>query len=319
MIPLFLSVWDGEGIIAGIFFSIICAFGYFYTQSLLKNLHWHGLYILWESIIVWVYFLVFILILDKLKRTNLSLLRKNEELEKINNQKDKFFSIIAHDLKGPFVGFLGLTKIFAEEAGSFSAAELSRLGDEMNKSAKNLFDLLKNLLEWAQMQKGEISFQPKEFPLSDLIAENVKLMKKRSEQKGIKIINTVTSPLDAYIDEKMINSVLLNLLSNAVKFTHRDGTVTISYRKTEDLMIEISISDTGIGMKQSAIEKLFKIEEKYGTKGTDEELSTGLGLLLCKEFVEKHGCKIWVESRENIGSAFYFTLHPNPLPKGREI
>jgi signal transduction histidine kinase len=110
------------------------------------------------------------------------------------------------------------------------------------------------------------------------------------------------------MDEKMINSVLLNLLSNAIKFTHRSGTVTVKVNKTREEVVEMSITDTGVGISESEVEKLFKVGEKTGMKGTDGELSTGLGLLLCKEFVEKHGGQIWVESQENIGSTFYFTL-----------
>jgi PAS domain S-box-containing protein len=244
----------------------------------------------------------------KLKSTEAILKKLNAELTKSNAEKDKFFSIIAHDLKAPFLGFLGLTQNIVQNASNISALELTQLGSTMHKAADNLFNLLNNLLEWAQMQKGTMSFQPKELTLSDLIAENVKLIKERSVQKGIAIINEASGPVYACADEKMINSILLNLLSNAIKFTHRDGTVTISAKKTKDQMIEIAICDTGIGMQKKLTERLFRVGEKTGTKGTDGELSTGLGLLLCKEFVEKHGGQIWVESQENIGSTFYFTL-----------
>ena len=178
----------------------------------------------------------------------------------------------------------------------------------MHQTASNLFILLKNLLEWGQMQNGSMSFQPKISSLSDLIVKNVETLKERSDQKGVIVINTVSGPVDAYMDEKMINSVLLNLLSNAIKFTHRSGTVIVKVNKTREEVVEMSITDTGVGISESEVEKLFKVGEKTGMKGTDGELSTGLGLLLCKEFVEKHGGQIWVESQENIGSTFYFTL-----------
>ncbi len=231
-----------------------------------------------------------------------------EKLEEINSEKDKFFSIIAHDLQSPFVGFIGLTEIIAEDAGSFSAKELTEIGSDMHRSARNLFKLLKNLLEWAQMQQGSMSFQLKEFLLSDLIAENIETIHERSGQKGISIINTITEPLRAYADEKMVNSVVLNLISNAVKFTRRDGTITIKADKNDSNMVEISVSDTGVGMKKNIVDKLFKIGENTGSRGTDGELSTGLGLLLCKEFVEKQGGSIWAESEEGKGSTFSFTL-----------
>jgi signal transduction histidine kinase len=201
----------------------------------------------------------------------------------------------------------------AEEAGNYSAQELTQLGGHMHQTADNLFTLLKNLLEWAQMQNGSMIFNPKEFSLSDMIAKNVETMRERSQQKGITIINKVIGSVDAYLDEKMIYSVLLNLLSNAVKFTHRNGMVTINTKKIDHQMVEISISDTGVGIQKSIIEKLFKVGEKTGNKGTEGELTTGLGLLLCKEFVERHGGIIWVESEEGIGSTFYFTLPSHKL------
>jgi signal transduction histidine kinase len=308
MVPLFLSVWDGRGIIPGLYFSIICALVYFYGESLQGNIHLHGFSLIWEFIVVWSFNIAFVIIVDELNKFHLSLLKLNEELEKVNNQKDKFFSIIAHDLRSPFQGFLGLTKSFAKEASSYSVQEIAQLGNEMHQTADNLFNLLKNLLEWAQIQKGDFSFQPKGFLLSDQIAENVEVIKKRSQQKGISISNTITDIMHAYADKNMINSVIINLLSNAVKFTNRNGTVTISAKGIKGQMIEVSIRDTGVGMPKSMVEKLFKLGEKTGRKGTKNEPSTGLGLLLCQEFVEKNGGKIWVESEEEVGSTFYFTL-----------
>lgn len=237
-----------------------------------------------------------------------ALKKLNAELTKRNAEKDKFLSIIAHDLKSPFLGFLGLTQDINKNASNISVQELTQMGMTMYQATDNLFKLLQNLLEWAQMQKGSMSFQPKEFSLSELITENVQTMKKRSEQKEVAIINTVVGSFKAYADEKMIKSVLLNLLSNAVKFTQRNGAVTISVTMSKNQIIEISIGDTGIGMPKNLVEKLFEVGEKTGRKGTEGELSTGLGLLLCKEFVEKNGGKIWVDSEEGKGSIFYFTL-----------
>ncbi len=318
LIPLFLAVWDGKGITSGIYFSIICTIAYFYTELLQKNIHLQGFYLLWDYIINFGFFIAFVVVVDRLKKSNLLLSKKNEELiknnvelEKSNNQKDKFFSIIAHDLRSPFQGFLSLTKIMAEDMGSYTALELTQAGKDMHKTASNLFNLLKNLLDWAQIQKGAMSFQPELFPLSDLIAENVQVLKKRSEQKGISIINNVSDYFQVYADEKMISSVLLNLLSNAIKFTNRNGSVTICAKKTIDQSVEISVCDSGVGIGKNLIDKLFKVGEKVRTLGTEGELSTGLGLLLCKEFVEKQGGRIWVESEEGKGSTLSFTLPIN--------
>jgi PAS domain S-box-containing protein len=246
--------------------------------------------------------------ITKLKSSEAILKKLNAELTKSNAEKDKFFSIIAHDLKAPFLGFLGLTQEIVKNAGDISIRELTQMGMTMYQAADNLFKLLQNLLEWAQLQSGTISIEPKDIMLMNLIAKNIEMMKNRIEQKEISIINMVTDPINAYADEKMINSILLNLLSNAVKFTNRSGTITVNAKEIEDQMIEISIKDTGVGIPKSMVEKLFKVGAKTGRKGTRGELSTGLGLLLCKEFVERNDGKIWVVSKENIGSTFSFTL-----------
>ena|ERR1039458_5338549 len=242
------------------------------------------------------------------KQAEIIIQQKNDQLQELNATKDKFFSIIAHDLKSPFHGFLGLTKEIIQSASNISVKELTQLGSTMYQAADNLFKLLQNLLEWAQMQSGSASIVLKDILLTNMITEYVEAIKVRSEQKGISIINMVTEPIYAYADEKMINSVLMNLLSNAVKFTPRNGTVKIKAKKTENQMIEISIRDTGIGMPDNVVEKLFKVGEKTGRKGTEGELSTGLGLLLCKEFIDRNGGKIWVDSQEGKGSTFSFTL-----------
>jgi signal transduction histidine kinase len=308
LIPLFVAVWNEKGIGTGLYSSIIITLVYYYTELIQGNIHWHGFNLIWEFIIVWCYFVVFVIALEKIKNFTVLLSKKNEELEKANEQKDKFFSIIAHDLRSPFQGFLGITQTLAEDADSYSGKDLSNLFIKMHQTADNLFSLLKNLLEWTQMQKGTMSFHPENFSLSEIINDCIKALERRSEQKGIELINTVKGNVDAYGDEKMIKSVLLNLISNAVKFTRRNGKVTISVNKIKDQMMEISVSDTGVGMPESLVQKLFTVGEKIRSAGTDGELSTGLGLLLCKEFVEKHNGKIGVTSQQDAGSTFYFTI-----------
>ena len=242
------------------------------------------------------------------KQAELIIQQQNNQLLELNATKDKFFSIIAHDLKSPFQGFLGLTQEIIQNASNISVKELTKIGSAMYHSADNLFKLLHNLLEWALMQSGSASIVLKDILLSDMIAENVETIKVRYELKGISLNNLVIDQIHAYADEKMINSVLLNLLSNAVKFTQRNGAITVSAKETVDQMIKISVKDTGMGMPKSMVEKLFILGEKTSRQGTDGELSTGLGLLLCKEFIDKNGGKIWVESEEGVGSIFYFTV-----------
>ena len=234
--------------------------------------------------------------------------KRNTQLSRINSEKDKFFSIIAHDLRSPFHGLLGLTEIMATDIRKMSSDEISESSKSMNELVGNLYSLLENLLQWAQMQKGEISFAPLELNLSDIALQNIGLINQRAIQKGIIIKNEISLTEKVYADGQMINAIFRNLLSNAVKFTRRDGIVIVSAKKIDSEMVEISVSDSGVGISESNIKKLFKIEEKVSSSGTDGELSTGLGLFMCKEFVEKHSGQIWVESKQGIGSTFYFTL-----------
>jgi len=236
-------------------------------------------------------------------------LNKNfEQVTKLNTEKDKFFSIIAHDLRSPFYGLLGLTELMAENTENFSQAEFVEHSKSLNNAAKKLYKLLEYLLEWAQIQNGAIEFTPNNFVLKKLVSESVDSIYERALQKRIEIINEVDNSQKVYADEKMIGSVLRNLLSNAVKFTRTNGKISIKTEHPNNGKVTISIEDNGVGIPEDDIEKLFKIEEKVRTHGTDGELSIGLGLLLCKEFIDLHGEKIWVESNEKTGSKFSFTL-----------
>ncbi|MCX6149562.1 MAG: PAS domain S-box protein [Ignavibacteriales bacterium] len=234
--------------------------------------------------------------------------KHNIQLSEINAAKDKFFSIIAHDLKSPFLGFLNLTEIMATESQDFTISQFAEFSQALNESAVNLYKLLENLLDWATIQRGKMDFNLQKHNLSKLVSQSISTIMDRAKQKGISIINLVEDSIKVSADEKMINSVFRNLLSNAVKFTRKDGTITVNAKSIDNGMIEISVSDTGVGISKDVVVKLFKVGEKIGSKGTEGELSTGLGLLLCKEFIEMHNGKIWVESKEEIGSTFYFTL-----------
>ncbi|MCX6151902.1 MAG: PAS domain S-box protein [Ignavibacteriales bacterium] len=242
------------------------------------------------------------------KLAELQMSKYIEELKTSNAEKDKFFSIIAHDLKSPFNGFLNMTKIMATESKDFTISEIAEFSSALNESAVNLYKLLENLLDWAIMQRGKMNFNLQKQNLSAMASQNISTNMERAKQKGIKIINQVEDSINVLADEKMINTVLRNLISNAVKFTKKDGTITVNAKYSENEIIEISVSDTGIGISNKDLNRLFIVGEQVSSKGTEGELSTGLGLLLCKEFVEKHDGKIWVESKENLGSTFYFTL-----------
>ncbi|MEI7813134.1 MAG: PAS domain-containing sensor histidine kinase, partial [Ignavibacteria bacterium] len=231
-----------------------------------------------------------------------------EKLEKINSEKDRFFSIVAHDLRGPFQNLTGLTELIAEDITGIPQDKLSGMGKMMHATSENLFKLLDNLLEWARMQQGAISFEPVKTDLFRLVSQNIDLIGTRGKQKGIEIINEAGQNRTVKADADMLNTVLRNLLSNAVKFTRQGGKVIVMATEAENNMIEVSVTDNGIGMPEALSEKLFNVAEKVGRTGTDGEQGTGLGLLLCKEFVEKHGGRIRVESEKEKGSTFYFTI-----------
>jgi len=235
-------------------------------------------------------------------------LEYSEKLKQLNENKDTFFSIIAHDLRSPFQALLNLTEMMADEHENFTIRDYTTFSLSLNKSAVNISQLLGNLLEWAQMQRGSINYAPEDLDLNLLIEKNIEILFERAIQKGIIMKNEVDGNQIVVADEKMVDTILRNLLSNAIKFTKRGGAVTLKAVENGSGMLNISVSDTGVGISAERLEKLFKINEKIGTKGTDDEPTSGLGLLLCKEFVEKNGGEIWVESTIGKGSKFCFTL-----------
>ncbi len=252
------------------------------------------------------------------KNIEMEIQKKNIELAELNSSKDKFFSIIAHDLKSPFSGFLGLTKILAEQIDDLTMREMQEISKSMQISATNLYSLLENLLEWSRMQRGKVDYNPEISLLSFLVKQNIDIITDRAKQKDIVIISNIDDDLEIFADIPMFNSVLRNLISNAVKFTPKGGKIEIGagINTTEDLVllnnyIQIYVRDTGIGMSTDILNNLFRIDQNISRTGTDGEPSTGLGLLLCKEFIEKHGGRIWAESEVGNGSTFFFTL-----PKG---
>lgn len=245
----------------------------------------------------------------ELRAINEELTQQKEELEIANATKDKFFSIIAHDLRSPFNGFLGLTEIMAEELSSLSLTDIQNLALSMKKSANNLHHLLENLLQWSQLQKGALRFNPEVCRLRSLAEVSIAVITEPAKNKGIKLVNKIPEGLDVLADCNMLQAIIRNLASNALKFTPKGGKITISAQSLEDDGIEVSIQDTGIGMNPDLLSKLFLIDEKISRKGTNDEPSTGLGLILCKEFVEKHQGMIWVESEVGKGSIFYFTIY----------
>ncbi len=233
---------------------------------------------------------------------------KNKELLKLNAEKDKFFSIIAHDLRSPFNGFLGLTQIMAEELQGLSSDELQEIALSLRSSATNLYHLLENLLEWSRIHQGLIRFTPETIQLLPIVSESLAAQLEPAKSKRIEIAYNIPNDLIVFADRYMLQTVIRNLFSNAVKFTPKEGKVSLSAEVTADKCVVISIKDSGIGMNHKMINDLFRLDVQTNRKGTDGENSTGLGLFLSKEFIEKHGGRIWVESEEGKGSVFYFTI-----------
>jgi two-component system sensor histidine kinase/response regulator len=241
------------------------------------------------------------------RKTEIIIKKKNEELLTINAEKNKFFSIIAHDLKSPFNSILGFSDLLIEQINNNDHDGIAKFAEIIQQSSNRAMDLLLNLMEWSQSQTERMEFNLEHFELVELIKDAELLLTGALEQKSISLSKNVPSNAPVFADKKMISTVLRNLISNAIKFTHTGGKITISVEEKQHELL-VSVSDTGVGISKEDSEKLFKIDETYSTPGTNKEKGTGLGLILCKEFVEKHGGKIWVESEVGKGSTFYFTI-----------
>lgn len=239
------------------------------------------------------------------------IIRVNEELSRTSREKDKFFSIIAHDLRSPFNSFLGLTQIIAEDLRSMTLDEIQEMAIDLRNSASNLYRLLENLLEWSRMQQGTVSFSPGWLQLSNVVNESLTMALESAKSKNIEIRREIPEDLEIFADTNMLQALIRNLVSNAIKFTPKGGRVCLFAEITGGKDVELSVQDSGIGMDSNVADNLFRPDVKTGRRGTDGEPSTGLGLLICKEFVQRHGGKIWAESEEGSGSRFHFSL---PLP-----
>lgn len=249
-----------------------------------------------------------------LQQTNAKLEEQKREIQEqvevtreAINTKDRFFSIIAHDLRSPFNSILGFGSLLIEHIQDRNYEEIEEYAIHMQRSSQRAFDLLKNLLEWSRSQTGRMEFKPELLDIKSIINEVVELINDSAQQKSITILCDLQHTTILFADRAMLSTILRNLISNAIKFTRQGGKIDISSEfKQNQLML--SISDDGVGINEDVIEKLFRIEESFSTLGTLNEKGTGLGLILCKEFVEKHGGEIWVESQVGKGSKFHFTL-----------
>jgi PAS domain S-box-containing protein len=238
--------------------------------------------------------------------------RTEEKLRALNAEKDKFFSIIAHDLRSPFNAFLGLSRILAEEIEGLSIKEIQSMADNMQQAASNLYRQLENLLEWSQFQRGIRILQPTQMDILRHTNSVMAFLQEAARQKEIRFSISIPPGLTLFADPQMMETLILNLASNAIKFSQRGGKISITAHSQANGLY-YSVSDEGIGIPPQTIPKLFRIDEKVFQPGTEGEPSSGLGLLLCREIVEKHGGQIQVESQLGQGSTFSFIIpHSEP-------
>ena len=241
------------------------------------------------------------------KETEQKLLEVNQQLQETNATKDKLFSIIAHDLKSPFNSILGLTELILENKSVYDKLKCDLYIGQINSSAKHTLTLLENLLAWAKMQTGQIEFSPLKLNFLPLIQDVTEVLHSLAEIKNISLTIEPSCNTLVYADPQMLEIILRNLISNAIKFTKRGGQIRVSVKKTHK-HAEISVADNGVGMNDASLNRLFRIDQSFISSGTDNEKGSGLGLMLCKEFVNRHKGDIHVESIPGKGSRFNFTL-----------
>lgn len=250
------------------------------------------------------------------KHAELEIKRMNVELAESNATKDKFFSIIAHDLRSPFNALLGLTQLIANPEENLSLEETRQIAGRVNKLLNSQFDFLQNLLEWSRLQQGRMEFNPVKVNLYQIASKAVDLLMGNILRKELTIINNIDTSLEICADQEMIRSVFLNLISNAVKFTYKNGKITLDALRDHD-MVEIAINDTGVGINEEELDKLFQLETIFTKKGTEGEKGTGLGIILCNDMIEKHHGTIEIYSEVNVGTTVKLclpTTHPeNPV------
>lgn len=245
---------------------------------------------------------------DRLIRQNIELAEAKKKLQEQIDLKAKFFSVIAHDLRSPFSGFIGLTDLLKNDIDSFDRKDLADLAITLSDSARKFYNLLENLLTWASTQTGSFKFADEVINIKTKFDRIIEIYKASAEAKNINILNNLKNECFAYCDSQALDTVLRNLIGNAVKYSFIGGNIVLDAEESDDNMIMVSISDSGVGMQDSQIKQLFSFEHKISTPGTANEHGSGLGLQICKELVEAQGGKISVESVPDKGTTFKFTI-----------
>lgn len=246
--------------------------------------------------------------ITELKKAQERLQELVNELQSANVTKDKFFGIIAHDLRSPISGIIALTRDFIADIETSKISDIKKMVESIALSSRNLYKLLENLLHWSRINRGLVEYNPMSLKLKDFGDEAIALMNDKIRKKEINCVNRISEKIRVYVDNGMADTIFRNLISNALKFSNKKGKVIIDAKLLNDSFVEVSISDSGIGISSNEVSNLFNIEQKIIRKGTNGEQGTGLGLIISKEYIEKHGGKIWVNSIEGKGSVFSFTL-----------
>ncbi len=241
---------------------------------------------------------------------NKRLLDSEKNLKELNATKDKFFSIIAHDLKNPFSAVMGFSEALHKNFSDFTEEEKRQYIGIIYESSVNLYKLLENLLQWSRSQLGTMPINPEFAPIQPIISEEIENFSAQATKKSIKISSLVDSNIIAFSDKNLVALITRNLIGNAIKFTSENGKITI-YATEKENFVEISISDSGVGLTKQEISNLFLLDSSFTTRGTDNETGSGLGLIICKELIEKSGGQIEIKSEKGIGSTFTFTLPKN--------
>ncbi len=252
-------------------------------------------------------------LLQQFKRVleqDLVLIQSNKELQKLNADKNLYLSVLAHDLKSPFSALLGLSEQLKDGADQHEAEKIKRFATAIHEVSKNTNFLLDDLLLWSTSQYGKLKIKPQNISFKTLCSQTLEELKSQTAPKNLEITCNDPENLLLWADESMLKIVMRNLVSNAIKFSNPGGKIVLS-SETQDTKVLITVSDTGIGMTPDTLKKLFDVTQIDSHIGTQGEKGTGLGLLLCKEFIERHKGKIWVESRVGTGSDFKFTLPGN--------
>lgn len=244
---------------------------------------------------------------QQLKITNKKLIESEGHLTELNATKDRFFTIIAHDLRNPFNALLGFSELLLNNFAKYSKKQSEEIIKTFFDTSQSLYKLLENLLQWSRCQTGSITYNPELFPLNKQVRQEMELLSNLAEGKNLKIVSRVEESVVVYADVNLVSIIIRNLLSNAIKFCNPQGNIKITAVE-ENNMVAIKVTDSGVGMSKQEVDKLFRVDESFSTKGTANEEGTGLGLILCKEFTKKNGGKIYVSSQKGSGSTFTFTL-----------